>query len=94
MTFVRHPRKLEWGIGRVISEEGGDIVVYFEGGGPKKLRMPISALEVVADEEVGPSDLLRHLKPDAEGKFVTPPLTFEDMVGNFLRIEGGGSEGA
>jgi hypothetical protein len=90
MRFVRHPKRPGWGIGRVVSEDGDKIDVYFEAVGPKQLVRSMAGLEDVPDENVGEHDLLRHLKPDAEGRFSAPPMTFEDMVQNFLRIEGGG----
>jgi hypothetical protein len=90
VRFIRHARKPGWGIGRVLSEDEANILVYFEAVGPKRLRKAMAQLESVPDEDVPPNDLLRHLKPDAEGTYAVPPLTFEQMVQNFLRIEGGG----
>lgn len=92
MNFVRHPKRPGWGTGRVLHEEGDKIEIYFEAVGPKPLVKSMATLEVVPDENVGPNDLLRHLKPDAKGRYSAPPMTFEDMVQNFLRIEGGGFE--
>ena len=67
-----------------------DVLVFFEAVGPKKLKKAIAEFEDVPDSDVGPSDLLRHVKADAKGKYAAPPLTFDEMVQNFLRIEGGG----
>lgn len=92
MNFVRHAKKPGWGVGRVVSDDGTDLVIYFEAVGPKKLRKAVVKLEVVPESDISPNDLLRHIKPDASGKFVAPPLTFDEMVENFHRIEGGGFE--
>lgn len=94
MHFVRHVKKPGWGIGRVLEDEREDALVFFEAVGPKKLRKAVAELEDVPDSDVGSSDLLRHVKPDAKGKYAAPPLTFDEMVQNFLRIEGGGFEHA
>ena len=90
LNFVRHPKKPGWGIGRVLSDEGTDLIVYFESVGPKKLRMALTDLDQIPDSDIDAADLLRHVKSDATGAFAVPPLTFDEMVGNFLRIEGGG----
>jgi hypothetical protein len=87
---LRHPKRPGWGIGRVIREEGEKIEVYFEAVGPKPFVVTVAGLQEVADADVAEDDMLRHLKRDAQGKFSAPPLSFEDMVQNFLRIEGGG----
>lgn len=94
MKFVRHPKRPGWGTGRVVREDAERIEVYFEAVGPKQLVRSMASLEDVPSENVGENDLLRHLKPDAEGRFSAPPMTFEDMVQNFLRIEGGGFDHA
>ncbi len=83
-------KKPGWGIGRVLTDDGIDLLVYFEAVGPKKLRKAIAELETVPGDEVGDNDLLRHLTPDENGTYAAPPLSFDDMVQNFLRIEGGG----
>jgi hypothetical protein len=90
MIFVRHPKRPGWGNGRVLREIGDRIQVYFESVGPKLLVAHVAGLVDLADDEVGPDDLLRHLKQDAQGGYSVPPLSFEDMVQNFLRIEQGG----
>jgi len=87
MRFIRHVKKPGWGVGRVLEDDREDVLVFFEAVGPKKLRKAVAELEEVPDSDVGPSDLLRHVKADAKGKYAAPPLTFEEMVQNFLRIE-------
>lgn len=90
MDFVRHVKKPGWGIGRVMSDDGTNLLIYFESVGPKKLRKALAELECVPDAEVDANDLLRHVKPDVDGEYAVPPLTLNEMVGNFVRIEGGG----
>ncbi|MGB8293880.1 MAG: hypothetical protein WCG85_00475 [Polyangia bacterium] len=92
MKFVRHVKKPGWGVGRVLKDDGGDVLTYFEAVGPIRLRKSLAQLEDVPDEDIGESDILRHLRPDEKGNFAAPPLTFEEMVQNFIRIEGGGFE--
>jgi hypothetical protein len=90
MNFVRHPKRPGWGIGRVVREDSDRIEIYFEAVGPRQMVRSMAGLEDVPSGDVGDSDLLRHLKVDAEGRYAAPPMTVEDMVQNFLRIEGGG----
>lgn len=90
MKFVRHAKKPGWGVGRVLSEDKENITVYFEAVGPKKLRKALAELEAVPGDDIGPADLLRHLKQDATGDYAAPPLSFDEMVQNFRRIGGGG----
>jgi hypothetical protein len=92
MTFVRLAKKPGWGTGRVLTDDGTDVLVYFEAVGPKKLRKSVAQLEPIPDKDVGKNDILRHIKADATGKYAAPPLTFDEMVENFVRIEGGGFE--
>lgn len=90
MHFLRHVKKPGWGIGRVLRTDDVNIEIYFEAVGPKKLRRALAELEDIPDEQVHASDLLRHLKPDEEGRYAAPPLSFDDMVDNFRRWIGGG----
>lgn len=74
----------------MLREEGGKVEIYFESVGPARFDASVAELTPVDDGEVGPGDLLRNIKPDASGKYVPPPLTFDKMVANFRAFEKGG----
>jgi hypothetical protein len=90
MRFVCHPKRPEWGAGRVVEQRPEYLTVYFEAVGPRKFRVPAPTFEEIPDESVGAESLLRHLVQDDQGAYVVPALTFNDVVGNFLRLADGG----
>ena len=67
MRFVRHPKALEWGLGRVLREDNDHWIVYFESpsAGLKKLRKDIAKLTPIPDAEVPKSSVLRRSNPAA-----------------------------
>ena len=52
--FVRHPQRLDWGIGQVQSAIGARVTVNFEHAG----KVLVNAASVTLDR-VGPDDVIR-----------------------------------
>ncbi|HEU4410067.1 MAG TPA: DUF3553 domain-containing protein [Polyangiaceae bacterium] len=91
MRFVRNVKQPDWGVGRVLEEEHeGKVKVFFENAGERTVALGVAGLPPVDDGEVEPDNVLRHLKPDASGKYVVPPLTFKQIVENFRTAAKGG----
>jgi len=49
MRFVRHPGKVEWGIGVVAGEDATDLDILFEGVGYRKIAEAFRGLSEVAE---------------------------------------------
>ncbi|GAB5468014.1 MAG: DUF3553 domain-containing protein [Rhodospirillales bacterium] len=49
-TFVRHPERLDWGLGQVQSAVGERITVNFEEAGKLVINSARVTLEIVAEE--------------------------------------------
>lgn len=87
--IVENPVKPEWGPGKVVHVEGGNIVHVLwrnlKGLSAKKMRLDVIALELAAKQQ---DDILDNLPPTSEdnGKYILPHarLLFEDAVKVFL----------
>lgn len=93
-TYVKHPKKTEWGVGIVIDDERvGEVPVFFENeANIKRIRLEYVDLLVV-DE---PGDALLYLEnllveQDDSGRTDRKP--FPDKVKNFLETFKGGLHG-
>lgn len=64
--FVRHRKRPDWGIGKVVDETEANIVVYFKAGLLRVLARSIADLEDVPDEKVPATDSLRRANPLAK----------------------------
>lgn len=92
---VRHPGKPEWDMGQVLEDcAGGDVKVYFVGGGEKKLRLDYVTLErVEGDAAANPVlDSLGKRQPRTaaagakRGKKERKTRTIEQLAADFTRL--------
>ncbi len=91
MKYVRHIKKSEWGIGKVLSESDNKIKIDFLNCGIKLLNSKIAILEEVLDEgEIGKfkEDKLLTSLSNKKNKKNTQVETIpvEDLISRFLEI--------
>lgn len=48
---VKHPKKPDWGLGKVTASDGGYVTVYFADAGEKKLSLNFVELQLVTGED-------------------------------------------
>lgn len=88
--IVRHPRKPEWGPGRVLLVEGAKVTVYFRdvpGIHPEDAVRTIDTRVLALDDDPSQTDpLLDNLPPYANGKFQRTPrrrVTLDEGIEKF-----------
>src|SRR6266404_1917657 len=90
--LVVHPRKTEWGLGRILQIDGSKITVYFRdllGDSPDAAKRILDTRFVSLDRALNQSDyLLDNLPPYIDGKFQRPlkkRITLEEGIEQFRR---------
>ena len=90
-VLVRHPKKPDWGLGKVLVRRGNDATVYFKDDPTDHRTFKLDKTQlIIADEQSDP--MLDKLPPFANGAFVTKQkkvTIYEGIEAFKLRFPGG-----
>jgi hypothetical protein len=91
--WVRHPKRPEWGIGKVLGQDGKTVHIFFEQVGKKDINTQYVDLEVAgAPAKVSYQGARIHVRPGVDMKKLEALclLFHEEMKGNRKGFDDGG----
>jgi hypothetical protein len=86
-TLVRHPKKPEWGLGKVLTRKGNSATIFFKNDPTDHRTILLDMVSLqVADEQS--DEMLDRLPPFVDGAFVTKAkkVTIEDGIQRFKEL--------